>query len=477
MRRTLIGLFILGSFGLALFRGADAAFEAAMRRETPTLRAGVAVVDITPPLGSRMAGYFNERVNTGTLDPLQAKALVFAQGEIRMAWVVCDLIGVPLEVSRRARTLASNKTGIPIANIVIAATHAHTGPLFTGPLRDYFHNQAVRKNGRDPHETEDYPALLVEKLIEALAKAEASLKDVRLEAGIAKPYPPLSFNRRFHMKDGTVRFNPGQQNPDIIREAGPIDPEAGMLLIRERDGNRALASWTVFALHCDTVGGTQYSADYPAHLERALRQALGPEFFSIFGAGPCGDINHIDVRTKGRRRAEEIGALLADTLLGAMPKWRARPAPSLAVRREIIDAPLQKYSPDQIAQATQDLAKVGTRQWPFLKQVEACKIVDIGMRGPGATLPLEVQAFRLNSETAVVTLPGEVFVELGLAIKKASPFKTTLVMELANDNPAYIPTRKAFAEGSYETVNSRVEPGSGEKMVEAAVRLLKQLAE
>ena len=72
-------------------------------------------------------------------------------------------------------------------------------------------------------------------------------------------------------------------------------------------------------------------------------------------------------------------------------------------------------------------------------------------------------------------LPGEVFVDLGLAIKRASPFKTTLVIELCQDAPGYIPTKKAFAEGSYETVNSRVAPGGGEKMVETAIRLLKEL--
>jgi hypothetical protein len=74
-----------------------------------------------------------------------------------------------------------------------------------------------------------------------------------------------------------------------------------------------------------------------------------------------------------------------------------------------------------------------------------------------------------------VTLPAEIFVELGLAIKAASPFETTLVIELANDSLGYIPTKKAFAEGSYEIVNSRVEAGSGERLVEAAISLLKEL--
>jgi neutral ceramidase len=78
---------------------------------------------------------------------------------------------------------------------------------------------------------------------------------------------------------------------------------------------------------------------------------------------------------------------------------------------------------------------------------------------------------------AVVGLPGEIFVELGLAIKKASPFPLTMVIELCNDAPGYVPTAKAFKEGSYETVNSRVQPGGSEKLVEAARRLLKELAE
>jgi hypothetical protein len=98
--------------------------------------------------------------------------------------------------------------------------------------------------------------------------------------------------------------------------------------------------------------------------------------------------------------------------------------------------------------------------------------MDLQLR-PGDTIALEVQVFRLSDDTAVVCLPGEVFVELGQAIKQASPFKTTFVMELCNDTPAYIPTTKAFAEGSYETVNSRVVSGSGEKMAELAIQMLK----
>ena len=93
----------------------------------------------------------------------------------------------------------------------------------------------------------------------------------------------------------------------------------------------------------------------------------------------------------------------------------------------------------------------------------------------GPMLPMELQVFRLDDNTAIVGLPGEVFVELGLAIKQASPFRSTLVLELCNNDIGYVPTKKAFAEGSYEVVNSRVKTGGGELLVEAAMPLLKEL--
>jgi hypothetical protein len=140
----------------------------------------------------------------------------------------------------------------------------------------------------------------------------------------------------------------------------------------------------------------------------------------------------------------------------------------------IVDAPLQQFGPDDVAWARENIKKVGTGELSFIKQVEAYKILAREMR-PGRTIPLEVQVFRLSLDVAVVGLPGEVFVDLGLAIKRASPFATTLVIELCQDAPGYIPTKKAFAEGSYETVNSRIAPGGGEMMAEAAIRLLKEL--
>jgi hypothetical protein len=439
--------------------------------------AGVAVVEITPPRGYRMSGYFNERLNTGTHDPLLARAVVFRQGNQQAALVFCDLIGIARDVSRRAREQAAQKTGIPAANILIHGTHSHTGPLYDGALRRHFHDQAVAKSGKDPYEEVDYPAFLVERLVEAIAQAQAGAQPVKLLAGVAEQRG-LSFNRRFHMKDGSVRFNPGKLNPDIVKPAGPIDTEVGVILLKSPDDMRNRAALTVFPLHLDTVGGTEYSADYPFYLERNLRTGLGNEFVSVFGNGTCGDINHVDVTNnvpqKGHEEAGRIGAALAETVRAAIPALTTVEMPRLAIRSAVASVPIQQYKTEEVEQAKQDIFKVGSSQLPFLDQVKATKIMQLQLR-PVSRIPLEVQVFRLADDLVIVGLPGEVFVELGLAIKRGSPFARTLVIELCNDMPAYIPTKKAFAEGSYETVNSLIQPGGGEAMVETALKVLTEI--
>ncbi len=445
--------------------------------DVPPLEAGLAVVDITPPAGFRMSGYFRERLSTGTHDPLLAKVLVLRQGDCRVGLVCCDLIGVPFDLSQHVREQADEKLGIPARNILIAATHTHTGPLYSGALRAHFHEQAVAQEGRDPRETVNYAALLSEKLLAGLADAQAALAPVTLHAGTAEQ-EGLSFNRRFHMKDGTVRFNPGKLNPEIVRPAGPIDPEVGLLLLRRAEDREPLGALTVFALHLDTVGGTEFSADFPYYLSETLQKQWGADFVSLFANGTCGDLNHIDVShsrpQKGHEEAGRIGRTLGETVAGRLPQLPRVAQPALAVRWRMVEVPLQEFTSDELAWAREAIEQVGTRGLPFLEQVRAYKILDLHSRG-AKTLAMPVQVFRFGPEVALVALPGEVFVDLGLKIKRRSPFGLTMVVELAHDAPGYVPTRKAFAEGSYETVNSRVQPGSGEMLVEAAVELLREL--
>src|SRR5436190_7745422 len=279
------------------------------------------------------------------------------------------------------------------------------------------------------------------------------------------------------MKNGKVVFNPGVLNPNIVKPAGPVDHDVSILLVRDAKTLKPFAGVTVFAVHSDTVSGTLYSADYAYYLQETLRKAYGKKFISAFGAGTCGDINHINVNQKDNRTgfamAEHIGSTLGRTVLEAADHLHSIHNPSLAVRSTKLTVPLQEPTPEQLADAHSKVGKLGDTNTDFFVKVTAVKMLDLERLGP--TRQMEVQVFRLDADTAVVCLPCEIFVELGLAIKAASPFKNTIVISICNDRPSYVPTLKAFGEGSYEISNARVKPGAGEMLVETATRLLKEL--
>jgi hypothetical protein len=229
---------------------------------------------------------------------------------------------------------------------------------------------------------------------------------------------------------------------------------------------------------------------------------LGEKLISIFGTGCCGDINHVDPLKKERNPASRIGQSLANTMIASLPRLTSinRPRLRLRVRHAIVELPLQEVSAEQVAAAQPRVleARAG-KQVEFFALVTAYKSLMLDQirnktplaktsdflswglthhwSGVGSTLPVEVQVIALGNDAAMVFLPGEVFVDLGLAIKQASPFKTTLLVELSNCvETVYIPHRAAYAGGSYEVTNSTLQAGSGEQLVEGAIRLLREVA-
>ena len=271
------------------------------------LRIGVAEVEITPPVGFPMAGYYHERLAEGTIDPLKAKAIVFRDAQTEAALVVCDLIGIATDLSKAIRQRASEQTGIPVSHIVISGTHSHTAPDYMKELYLFLgkENQAPLR------------ATYIEKLIsapvEAIVKARANAQPAVLESGSALQQIPVSFNRRSVMRDGSVRTWMSHDHPDVVRAAGPIDPQIELVTIRNEAGE-PLGILSNFALHLDTVGGMKWSADYPYFIEQTLKKGLGSNVISIFGTGCCGDINHVNPKSRDRNKADYIGQSLGDSI-------------------------------------------------------------------------------------------------------------------------------------------------------------------
>jgi neutral ceramidase len=231
-----------------------------------------------------------------------------------------------------------------------------------------------------------------------------------------------------------------------------------------------------YANHLDTVGGFSFSADYPFMLGKVI-EAAKPGALTVFTIGTAGNVNHVDVSTarvqKGHEEAARIGAILGGEVLRTLSRKMADTDGSLAVSREVV--PLVLGEPGDLGKAREVLAAFGKpNPAAFLDQVRAFRALDIDGR-KGKPIDAEVQVIALGRDVAWVGLPGEVFVELGKAIKVASPFRLTIVAELANDSPGYIPDRQAYPQGAYEVISSRVAVGSGEKLVESAVRQLVEL--
>ncbi len=118
---------------------------------------GSASADITPPVSWRCAGNYTERISSGVHDPLMTKAMVVQEGATTFAFMGNDLCSGPRDLTDLARIRANQLTGIPVANIVITATHTHGGPEYRGPLRQFLHQRARKaNNGTDPHQLIDY---------------------------------------------------------------------------------------------------------------------------------------------------------------------------------------------------------------------------------------------------------------------------------------------------------------------------------
>ncbi|MDO8543236.1 MAG: hypothetical protein Q7S40_22600 [Opitutaceae bacterium] len=433
-----------------------------------TLRVGQAAVDITPPAGMPFQvpqrPPFPVIAAAGTHDPLHAKAVVFESGGVKAAIVACDLTSIPVHISAAARAQAAKISGVPAENVMVTATHTHTGPNIRPR---FFANPSAEQKKTAAEYLERLPRLIAE----AVQRAGQNLVEARLHATIAE-VPGVAFNRRFLMKDGTVVSNPAKGQDEllvnVVRPAGPTDPSMPMLYAETSKGE-PLATLINFALHLDTTGGLEYSADFPYEISKILADVKGPGMLTQFTIGAAGNINHYYLldpkkprRTKGFQEAARIGALVAAEVVRGYQRLQPIAAAPLKVSREIVRLLVLEGKAPALAK------QFGNRP-EFHDGELMVKLVD-----GKYTFEAEVMVITVGDELAFVGLPGEMFVELGLAIKQNSPYQFTFINSLANGAIGYVANRKATREGAYGAApaSTRSNPGSGEALVDSAVRQL-----
>lgn len=422
------------------------------------LRAGFSEVDITPLDSASVAGYYYPRRSTGVHDPLMGKTMALAACGGTLVVASCDAIRIPTDLADRFRKEVSRRTGISQAGVSLCATHSHTAPELT----------------------DAYCEELLRRLLESSAEALQRLQPVTLSYGRFDE-PALVHCRRYWMKDGTVRTNPGKQNPEVLCPAGAVDPEVQVLEMRDAAG-QSVAIWVGVALHLDTVGGTLFSADFPHFMGQALKAKLGKGLFTFFTSGAAGNINHWRLDDSDPQRsldeARRIGETLARGVLRA--RTTSSPAPVEAVGAELEGIALDPFpaSDTEYGWATRQAGKELREGVDFtLELVHAMRLEEIDRVYHRRPLRCPIQSFALGRAVAVTMIPGEPFAELGLTIKDHSPFPMTVVAGLANGYLSYFPTRTAYRQGAYEPTAARVAPGEGERLVQASLAQLRRLFE
>lgn len=424
---------------------------------------GAAIVDITPPLGGYLAGHFVSRASVGIHDPLLAAAMVISNGREKVAMIGCDLIAMDPAVCARTRELVRANTGIPADNVMVWATHTHAGPI-------------MMPGGKDRRD-EGWICTLPERLAGAVAEAHSRLAEGDLRVAVGRE-TTIAFNRRYLMRDGTTRTNPGVGNPDVVRSDGPTDPDVGCLFAGPATAPSAIL--VNFACHLDVLGNGNHliSADYPYFMRETLAKAGFSGATVLFANGCCGNINHINVfaqtRQGGFEHCRKMGQILAGEVLKCMvaPDSITSGEPVVGARREILELEYRPFTEKEIAGLRRIVAD------PEIAETDFRKINARGRLGrveQGVTSQsTELQAFRVG-DLAIVGIPAEYFVEYGLQIKAQSPARWTFLVELANDCVGYVPTVEGFRQGAYEGQSARFVEDTGPRMAAVTNTLLQDL--
>ena len=453
------------------------------------LRAGFARVDITPPMGIGIRGYFKTRAAEGVLDALEINALAVGDGRERVVLMSIDNCGFSTQAMDWFRAGVVERTGLPMEAVFIACTHTHTGPF-------------ILKEGEEcPGDPVDLPLVLEysrwvrRRAMDAAAFALEDMRDARLGCGVGRA-PNVAFIRRYIMKNGEIRTNPGVNNPEVDRPCGEVDERVNVLRF-DRPGADTLLLVN-FGNHPDVVGGCRISADWPGFLRRRVEQSLDG-VRCVFFNGAQGDVNHVNVFPKdgdlndmfmdfddvsrGYGHARHIGNVVAGAVLQVYDKaaWRDVDRVRCLVRR--ISVPSNIPAPEDLPEARRIEAmhragRDAELPWKGMMLTTVVAEAERMLRlehGPDHfDMPLSGVAI---GDIALIGIPGEPFTGIGLGLKASMDWAAVLPCCLANGGEGYFPMLDAYREGGYEARSSRFRAGTAEKIVEEGLRLLKDMRE
>jgi len=421
---------------------------------------------------------------------LEINALALECKETRVVLLSIDHLGLRREVITDYKGYVSEVTGIPAEALYIHATHTHTGPFIQ--VQDIGAKAMPQTDSENALEREYYQFIRY-KMADATKLALADLKPAQMGFGVGTA-PDIAFIRRFRMKDGSVRTNPGVNNPDILMPIGEVDERVSVLRFdRENAETLILVN---FANHPDSVGGCKISADWPGFTRRTVEKVLD-NTKCIFFNGAQGDVNHVKVHTKegdlngmfmdfddvsrGYEHARYMGRVVTGGVLQAFDKVKYVDVDSIKYKQRTIHVPSNMPTKEELPearridalhQAGKDAELPYTGMMLTTKVAEAARMLRLE-HGP-ESFEMELSGIAIG-EVVMIGIPGEPFNGIGRALKDTEGWELVIPTCNTNGKQGYFPMKEAYDEGGYEAGSSDFRVGVAEQLIEEGKAMLQEL--
>ncbi|HNS32980.1 MAG TPA: neutral/alkaline non-lysosomal ceramidase N-terminal domain-containing protein [bacterium] len=426
--------------------------------EKQNFRAGVAQVDITPPLGSDLGGYHHRRLAREIRSRLYTKAMVIESDGKRIALVANDICMLSDDITYPAKEKIASSCGIPAEAVMLSATHTHTGPAI-----DIV--SGVPATGLPFSPDPVYIKKLTENIVKGVMEACSSLFDAGIFYGQAQA-EGFSINKLCRLKNGRDIYDtrPMDGGRDgRIGFSGPLDNSVQVLCIKDTE-KKVRAFAVNYACHPNS-GPDVIWAEWPGEMAETISLVYGQDVPCLLLQGTSGDVDCML-----NLPHERIGRGIAGAAIMAIEREQ-NPSTVLPIDFRMKNIPMQLLAKTpETERLMNEIKKKPDRSLPeesWLKRYNGWN--------PGCTeINVPIQCLRMG-QTAFVGLPGEIFTSIGLEIKRYSPAANTMVVELANTRVGYVPPVEQADRGGYGQwpfTNRLLVPEAASIMADAAVGML-----
>ena len=471
------------------------------------LKVGFSRVDITPPLGSFMPGYYKDRRAKEVLDPLQINCVAFSDGAETAFVMQFDTEALSDATADGMRDAIVRATGVKRDAILLHASHTHDGGFLA--MKAKHGSSCASSDAGDgvPSNATEVDVLYVKmattRAADAAVAAIRDLKPAKLSIGRSEA-KRITFGRRWLMKDGKVRTNPGSGNPDAVKPVGNPPDEQVQVLRIDREGGYPIAVIN-FQTHPDTVGGETLTADWPGLTRAVFEAATFGETAAIVLNGTQGDVNHCNVKPRpgemnglkmdfddverGYDHAKHMANVVAAAALGVWMKCESVDSGDIRVATENVRVPSNRAKDSDaknlawakriwgLHEAGKDAEiskELGCYGMELTTEVARAGRIRNLANGPDS-FDLPLIGFSIGKSVAFGGFPGEPFNDIGKQVKAKSPFRMTLLSCLTNGSRGYFPFSDSFKEDGYEAATSPFGPSVADDLIAGELRLLGKL--